>query len=312
MPGAEVIPDFAFAAILPPICCQSMKRLIPPLLALLVQGALQADPVQDLIDASPKLDAPGPGLTGRQAIYEAIQVEVKAPVWPAPSSPKAIDPWSESFMIRDQAAPSVGKPPAENPAIDYQTFAKNVDTVGSLREKRRISEEEFLRMAGEPDTIILDARSHDKYAGVHIKGAVNLPLPDMNADDLARVIPSKTTKVLIYCNNNFEDLSAPRAATSGPGEKVSKPDAKIPAPSVNSASPEQSSKPYKDKGFVVFRKGGDGAILLKRKTAPASLNIYTFNTLYAYGYTNVYELGPLIEIQNSILPFEGTRVLPKE
>jgi hypothetical protein len=41
------------------------------------------------------------------------------------------------------------------------------------------------------------------------------------------------------------------------------------------------------------------------KFARASLNIYTFNTLYSYGYTNVYELGPLLDITKSKLPFEG-------
>lgn len=46
------------------------------------------------------------------------------------------------------------------------------------------------------------------------------------------------------------------------------------------------------------------------KAAPASLNIYTFNTLYSYGYTNVYELGPLTDIRASKLPMEGTRVQP--
>ncbi len=44
------------------------------------------------------------------------------------------------------------------------------------------------------------------------------------------------------------------------------------------------------------------------KSAGASLNIYTFNTLYSYGYTNVYELGPLTDIRASKLPMEGTRV----
>ncbi len=42
--------------------------------------------------------------------------------------------------------------------------------------------------------------------------------------------------------------------------------------------------------------------------ATASLNLYTFNTLYSYGYKNVYELGPLIDIQKSVLAFEGSLV----
>lgn len=173
-------------------------------------------------------------------------------------------------------------------------------------------------MAAEPDTIVLDARSSDKYKGLHIKGAVNLPLPDMNYDDLARVIPSKSTRVLIYCNNNFEDLSAPKPATTAASKPLPAPSpastSRPPAASTGEAQPAgnagQANNPYRDKGLVVFRKGGDGAILMKSKSAPSSLNIYTFNTLYSYGYTNVYELGPLIEIQNSILPFEGTSVLP--
>ena len=54
--------------------------------------------------------------------------------------------------------------------------------------------------------------------------------------ELARVIPSQATRVLIYCNNNF--------------------------------SHEQQAFPS--------------------KVARASLNIYSFNTLYSYGYTNIY------------------------
>ncbi len=40
------------------------------------------------------------------------------------------------------------------------------------------------------------------------------------------------------------------------------------------------------------------------KAATASLNLSTFIALYNYGYRNVYELGPLIDIQKSRLPFE--------
>lgn len=40
------------------------------------------------------------------------------------------------------------------------------------------------------------------------------------------------------------------------------------------------------------------------KTLSASLNVYTMNVLFAYGYTNVYELAPLIDIRKTLLPFE--------
>ena len=40
---------------------------------------------------------------------------------------------------------------------------------------------------------------------MHVKGAINLSFPDITAASLARVIPSKQTRVLIYCNNNFSN-----------------------------------------------------------------------------------------------------------
>jgi len=143
--------------------------------------------------------------------------------------------------------------PMPNQLIDYQGFQKQVAEVGPLRAKRRISEADFIRMAAESGTIVLDARSTEMYRLLHIKGARNLSLPDMTEGDLARVIPSKTTRILIYCNNNFRN--EPRALTS--------------------------------------------------KVAIASLNLYTFNALHSYGYQNVYELGPLLDIKTTRLRFEG-------
>jgi len=141
-----------------------------------------------------------------------------------------------------------------NPNIDYQAFARQVVQVGELREQRRLSEEEFMRLAAEAGTVVLDARSAEKFAQLHVRGAKNLSLPDFTAAELARLIPSKSTRVLIYCNNNF----------------------------VNEL------------------------LAFPTKTPAASLNIYTFNVLHSYGYTNVYELGPLLDLETTRLVFDGT------
>jgi hypothetical protein len=42
------------------------------------------------------------------------------------------------------------------------------------------------------------------------------------------------------------------------------------------------------------------------KSPAASLNLSTYITLYQYGYRNVYELGPQLDPEKSILTFESS------
>ena len=110
-------------------------------------------------------------------------------------------------------------------------------------------------MSREPRTIVLDARSRERFDELHIKGAINLSFPDIAVDSLHAAIPDKATRILIYCNNNF--LGALSAFPT-----------KLPA---------------------------------------ASLNLSTYVALYSYGYRNVYELAPLVDIKASKLHFESSR-----
>jgi hypothetical protein len=47
------------------------------------------------------------------------------------------------------------------------------------------------------------------------------------------------------------------------------------------------------------------------KKPTASLNLSTYIALFNYGYRNVYELAPLIDIRRSKLPFESTSEDPR-
>jgi hypothetical protein len=147
--------------------------------------------------------------------------------------------------------------PIPNALIDYRRFQQIAQEIAPVRERRRLTEAQFAAMSAEPGTVVLDARSADKYALRHIRGAVSLPFTDFTAESLAKFIPTKSTRVLIYCNNNF--LGAP--------------------------------------------------VSLVSKCAPASLNISTYIALTAYGYTAIYELGPLLDVATTLLPFEGTEML---
>jgi len=44
------------------------------------------------------------------------------------------------------------------------------------------------------------------------------------------------------------------------------------------------------------------------KVATASLNLSTYTSLKSYGYGNIYELGPLLDVNKTKLPFEGTEI----
>lgn len=141
-----------------------------------------------------------------------------------------------------------------NPAIDMKGYLAVASEAAQHRESRRLTEDEFIQMRREPGTIILDARSQEKYNELHIKGAVNLSFPDITVDSLNATLPDKNARILIYCNNNF--VGEPKAFPT--------------------------------------------------KIATASLNLSTYIALYSYGYRNVYELGPLLDVKTSKLEFEGT------
>lgn len=93
--------------------------------------------------------------------------------------------------------------PIANPAIDMDGHLRIAAEAAKHRESRRLSEQEFLSMMHDEGTVVLDARSHDKYEELHIASAANLPFPDITVASLSQLLPDKKTRVLIYCNNNF-------------------------------------------------------------------------------------------------------------
>ncbi len=93
--------------------------------------------------------------------------------------------------------------------IDYTGFRNLTGEVDSVRQQRLVSLAEFQRMAREGDTLILDARSADAYAEGHIAGAINLPFTDFTDQSLAASIGDPNRRILIYCNNNFENNARP-------------------------------------------------------------------------------------------------------
>jgi phage shock protein E len=98
---------------------------------------------------------------------------------------------------------ALAEDPIANPAIDMEGHLRIAAEAAKHRQSRRLTEDQFIGMMRDEDTIVLDARSRDKYDELHIAGAINLPFPDITVASLAQLLPDKNTRVLIYCNNNF-------------------------------------------------------------------------------------------------------------
>ncbi len=117
------------------------------------------------------------------------------------------------------AAPALAQrtPPREpNPQIDYGGFERLTGDVRQLRARRLLPFAKFKEQAALRGTLLLDARSETAFSEGHIQGAVNLPLPDFNAESLQTTIGEPGRMILIYCNNNFSNRRRPVPMKAAP------------------------------------------------------------------------------------------------
>ena len=94
-------------------------------------------------------------------------------------------------------------------SIDYPGFLELAIELEPIRQERLVDLGTFNEMKADPGTIILDTRSAEAFMMGHIDGAINLPFSDFTTEKLASVIPEQTSRILIYCNNNFSDNVSP-------------------------------------------------------------------------------------------------------
>jgi hypothetical protein len=89
--------------------------------------------------------------------------------------------------------------------VDFDAFESLTKEVHLYRKNRLINFDTFKKYAKENGTLILDTRSSEMFNRKHIKGAINLNFSDFTQENLARIITSEKTRILIYCNNNIDD-----------------------------------------------------------------------------------------------------------
>jgi hypothetical protein len=163
--------------------------------------------------------------------------------------------------------------------VSFDDFKGLVAEVEAHRASRLIDLNTFLKMSKEEGVIVLDARSDFRFVRLHVKGAKHLAFTDFTQDNLRKLIPNPETRILIYCNNNFEG--------------------------------NQTDFPSKVVGFSSTRKEPEAAssqIAAQSKPRMMALNIPTYINLYGYGYHNVYELHELVKVTDPRIGFEGSIV----
>jgi hypothetical protein len=153
--------------------------------------------------------------------------------------------------------------------VDFDAYEKLITHVKKHRLSHLVALDTFLTMSKQKDVIILDTRSDSMYNAKHVKGALHLNFSDFNQYSLARLIPNKKTKILIYCNNNF-----------------------------------MNDQVY----FISKMPQPQRLSITTGRPLTLALNIPTYINLFGYGYKNVYELSELVSVFNSQISFEGTAV----
>ena len=159
--------------------------------------------------------------------------------------------------------------------VSFDDFKGLVAEVETHRADRLVDLNTFLNMSKEDGAIVLDSRSDFRFERIHLKGAQHLAFTDFTQDNLRKVIPNSETRILIYCNNNFDGNQTDFAS-------------KIAMPLPNS-----------DKAVAT-------QLIAQAKPLMMALNIPTYINLYGYGYRNIYELHELVEVNDPRVTFEGS------
>ena len=167
-------------------------------------------------------------------------------------------------------ADSPDDPEYPSAKVSYTDFKTLVETVEEHRAERLVGLDEFLEMSKDPNTIILDTRSAERFERIHVAGAKHLNFSDFNQRSLAELIPDTNTRILIYCNNNFE---------GNPVDFTTK---------------------------MVLPPTASDEVIDEERPVMMALNVPTYINLYGYGYQNVYELGELVNVSDKRIEFEGT------
>jgi rhodanese-related sulfurtransferase len=186
-------------------------------------------------------------------------------------------------MLLLLAAGSPAEPAYPVAKVSFEDYKSLVAEVEAHRAERLIDLNKFLEMSQKQGVMILDTRSKFRFDRIHVQGAKHLNFSDFTQQNLAELIPSPDTVILIYCNNNFEGNQV---------DFASKVAVRLP---LNEAPVNPATQ-----------------FAAQAKPRMMALNVPTYLNLYGYGYRNVYELHELVKVDDPRITFAGSIVEAKK
>ncbi|MFT6338759.1 MAG: hypothetical protein ACJATI_005536 [Halioglobus sp.] len=157
--------------------------------------------------------------------------------------------------------------------VSYSDYENIVKEVKPIRKLRLINYDQLIDLQKKENVILLDTRSKNKYQQKHLKGAINLPFTEFTQSNLRNLIPDIKTRIIIYCNNNFDGDSILFASKTFTPDQI-----------------------------------GKLSLAMQKDSIMLALNIPTYINLHGYKYQNIYELNELINISDDRLKLEGSNL----
>ncbi|WP_025740967.1 rhodanese-like domain-containing protein [Aquimarina pacifica] len=108
------------------------------------------------------------------------------------------------FILISIPVMSQEKKKLPNSKVDFDSFLEISEEIKEYRKDRLIALDTFLSYLKDEHTILLDTRSKEAYKKKHIKGAIHINFSDFTQEKLLKKLGPKTTRILIYCNNNID------------------------------------------------------------------------------------------------------------
>ena len=100
-------------------------------------------------------------------------------------------------------------------AVDDEQFYARAKERSALMKKRTARAADVAKWLAEGSAVLLDLRAKEKFEKSRLKGARNLPASELTDEAAAAVVPSKATRVVIYCDYNLAPVRMIAATTLG-------------------------------------------------------------------------------------------------